>query len=194
MIDKSILRQELLIKRRSLTNSEVCTASKKITKIISCWPLYKDANVIMSYLSMPEEPQTDELIINAIQLEKIICVPRLLPRYGYMEAVRLFSLNDAVRCGKLGLRQPDTSKSETISPESIDLVLVPGMAFDLQGNRLGMGAGYYDRFLPSAQNAIFAGIAWDFQIVSSVPNEDHDIALDFLVTESGVFNCKQGKM
>lgn len=194
MMDKSRLRHELLIKRRSLTDGEVFTASKKITEIISCWPLYIKAKVILSYLSMPEEPQTDELIVNAIQLNKIICVPRLLSCYGYMEAVRLYSLKDAVIGEKLGLRQPDLRKSETVSPDSIDLILVPGVAFDLKGNRLGMGAGYYDRFLPSAQNAIFAGIAWDFQIVSSVPNEDHDIALDFLVTESGVFNCKQGKM
>ena len=193
-MDKIRLRHEILAKRRSLTSHDIYTNSKKIAEILSCWPLYKKAKIVLTYLSMPEEPQTDELINYAIHAGKVICVPRLLSSYGFMEAVRLRCMKDIIVSGKLGLRQPNHNATELVLPESIDLVLVPGVAFDLNGNRLGMGAGYYDRFLPSAQNAIFAGVAWDFQIVSTVPHEDHDIALDFLVTESGIFNCRQGKM
>ena len=85
---------------------------------------------------------------------------------------------------------PEPQGKTTIAPESLDLVVVPGVGFDRQGHRIGYGLGYYDRTLSTCANAKFVGLAYSFQVVERLPEEKHDIRLDYLVTECEMIGFK----
>lgn len=183
----------MLAKRRQLDRQWVECASQKILELLRDWEQYGQAKTIMLYLSMPDEPQTNEIIQLAWSQGKKVCVPHLTDKFGIMEAALIHSLDDLV-IGRLGLRLPAPSSLTIVDPKSIDFILVPGVAFDRDGQRLGMGAGYYDRFLSRTTQATLTGMAWSFQVTSQVPVAEHDIVLDYLLTEEGIQTCGQGKM
>ena len=87
--------------------------------------------------------------------------------------------------GPYGIEEPDPARSERVDPREIDLVLCPCTAFDEQGNRLGMGGGYYDRFLPGCENAFLAAVAFEYQRTARIPAEPWDRPMDAAVTENG---------
>lgn len=185
---KSVLRKSLLSVRRQLPQATVTAGSRAICENILAWPLFQAAKTVMGYLAMPGEPLLDELLSVAIEAGKTVCVPLMGPIYGSMEAAAITSLDELVP-GRLGVRMPDPSCARILSPALIDLVLVPGVAFDAGGSRLGMGAGYYDRFLAMAPQASLVGIAWTMQLVTTVPQAEHDILMHWIVTEDRVIHC-----
>ena len=187
--EKQQLRREMLEKRRSLTTAEIATWSGRIADHFCSWPVYRNSGTVMFYLAMPDEPQTEPLIQDALQRGKRICVPLLGEKYGEMTAAAITSLDDLV-IGKLGLKMPNPGKTEHIPPTAIDLVVVPAVAFDRGGNRLGMGAGYYDRFL-MGKRCLLLGVTWTCQLIDKLPCEEHDIRMRYLLTEDGFFSCSQ---
>lgn len=191
-MDKRLLRQNILQKRRQLSPSEVMATSAKLVSHLLTWDVLQKANICMAFLSMADEPQLDELIRHLLDQGKTVCVPRMGPIFGQMDAAAITNLRDIVT-GRIGLRMPAPG-SITVPPSDIEVILVPGVAFDRSGNRLGMGAGYYDRFLQYTPNAVLAGIAWGVQVVGNVPSEQHDIPMRWLVTEDGIYDCMQGKI
>ena len=142
----------------------------------------------MGYLAMPGEPNLDALLAAAIKAGKIVCAPFMGPVYGVMESAVIAGF-DRLITGRLGVRMPDPARSRIVDPGLIDLVFVPGVAFDKDGGRLGMGAGYYDRFLLQAPQAVRVGIGWSQQIVAEVPRTTHDILMQWVVTEHTLIHC-----
>lgn len=143
----------------------------------------------MGYLAMPGEPQLDSLLIQAIEAGKVVCVPLMGSVYGVMESANLTAIDDVIT-GRLGVRMPDPSRTRIIEPNCIDFVLTPGVAFDYEGNRLGMGAGYYDRFFARAPQALRVGICWSRQVMNSIPYEEHDMRMHWLITEDKMICCE----
>jgi 5-formyltetrahydrofolate cyclo-ligase len=185
---KQALRREMFAQRRSLSPEAIRSDSGLLADCFCDWPVYQAAKTVMFYLAMPDEPQMDLLISAALAQGKRVVVPLLTGSYGHMDAAEIDGL-DCLITGKLGLKMPDPAKAKVCPPADIDLVAVPGVAFDRSGNRLGMGAGYYDRFLIQTNNCVFAGIAWSFQIVESLSTEEHDIRMHYLMTEGGLMAC-----
>lgn len=181
---KQRLRREMLAIRRSLSAEEIEKGSEAIAAYFCAWPKYRAAEVVMFYLPMADEPQTAALIEDAWRAGKKVVVPLMGEVYGVMEAAVLDGW-DSLVTGRLGLKMPDPAKTRRIAPADIGLVVVPGVAFDLAGRRLGMGAGYYDRFLPKAASACRMGLVWSAQIVPEVPADEHDVQMDYLLTENG---------
>lgn len=141
---KREIRRKMLALRRALSDDEAVKKAESLTSWILTLPEYKKAKRIMAFLAMKGESNLDGLIARALSDGKEVYVPVCLPE-RQMEAGRLLDMDHFVR-GPLGLR--DLPKGyDTVSPEKLDLVLVPGVACDREGNRLGMGAGYYDRYL-----------------------------------------------
>lgn len=186
--EKLLLRQEMLNKRKSLPASAITAGSQAICRSLVSFPHFMQAKTVMGYLAMPGEPQLDEFLLYALDVGKTVCVPFMGPVFGVMEAVEITSLNGLIS-GRLGVRMPDPSTKRIVSASCIDLVLTPGVAFDKNGRRLGMGAGYYDRFLASAPQACRVGIAWSLQLVDQVPHAEHDILMQWLVTENSAICC-----
>ncbi len=181
---KQRLRRAKLTERRSLSAAEIRKGSEAIAAYFCAWPEYRQAKTVMLYLAMADEPQTAALVEDAWKSGKQVAVPLMGAAYGIMEAAALDGWDELV-AGRLGLKMPDPAKCRLIEPSALDLIVVPGVAFDAAGGRLGMGAGYYDRFLPKAGQACRLGLAWSLQVVTAVPVDEYDVRMDYLLTENG---------
>lgn len=190
--EKQRLRRNMLEKRRGLSVAEKETRSDRIASYFCSWPIYRSSSTVMLYLAMPDEPQTDQLIQDALGRGKRVCVPLLGKTYGEMFAAEITNMDDLV-IGKLGLKMPDPDKAKLIPAADIDLVVVPAVAFDRTGNRLGMGAGYYDRFLEQNHDTVLLGITWSCQVADGIPCEVHDVRMQYLLTEEGFWSCNPGR-
>ncbi|GAB6166854.1 5-formyltetrahydrofolate cyclo-ligase [Thermostilla marina] len=197
MPEESLEDQKRILRRRmrSLTASVKDRAgrSARIVDKLVRLDCYRDARTLFVFVAMPHEVETRSLIETALREGKRVGVPFCLPRrqLGVFDCRRL----DELVPGEFGIDEPPTSlrasPDRRIAPEEIDLVVVPGLAFDRRGYRLGHGGGYYDRFLPSASDAVRAAIAFDCQIVDAVPHDERDQRVDLIVTETQVVECRR---
>lgn len=186
---KREIRRKMLALRRALSDDEAVKKAESLTSWILTLPEYKKAKRIMAFLAMKGESNLDGLIARALSDGKEVYVPVCLPE-RQMEAGRLLDMDHFVR-GPLGLR--DLPKGyDTVSPEKLDLVLVPGVACDREGNRLGMGAGYYDRYLVHVPFEKRIVALWDFQVAEAIPSEPFDERMAKIVTDKGIIVTKRG--
>ncbi len=186
--NKTNLRTELLLRRRTLDKGMIAAQSDNMAKHLFAWPYYQQAKVIMSFLSMYDEPQMIKIIEGSWSKGKMVCVPHMRKEFGVMDAAVIDNWNNLVK-GRFNLLVPDPATLTIINPELIDLIIVPGVGFDHSGNRLGMGAGYYDRFIPQAPQAILIGAVWSSHIIDSVPHNDYDKPVHFLLNEDKILKC-----
>lgn len=186
---KREIRRKMLALRRALSDDEAVKKAESLTSWILTLPEYKKAKRIMAFLAMKGESNLDGLIARALSDGKEVYVPVCLPE-RQMEAGRLLDMDHFVR-GPLGLR--DLPKGyDTVSPEKLDLVLVPGVACDREGNRLGVGAGYYDRYLVHVPFEKRIAALWDFQVAEAIPSEPFDERMAKIVTDKGIIVTKRG--
>ena len=142
---------------------------------------FREARSVMMYLAMPQEANVDAAIRVALEEGKEVYVPLCMDRTT-MKAVRLDSLERTVT-GAYGIRTPEPD-APSVEASELDVVFVPGLAFDRAGGRMGMGAGYYDRFLAAVPVAKRIGIAFSFQVSSvPLPTGPYDLPMGALVTE-----------
>jgi 5-formyltetrahydrofolate cyclo-ligase len=152
---------------------------------------FKHAGAVMLYLPMTNEIDVTGIAVRCFREGKTVCVPRVDWKRCDMLALEVDSLDDRVlEIDEHGVRTPRNGRP--IPPSMIDLVLVPGLAFDQRGMRLGRGGGYYDRFLGRVKEhgATTIGIAFDQQIVDVVPVASHDLAVDKVITDRRVTCAK----
>lgn len=183
---KQELRKKILAVRRGMSPEEVAAGSAKLAEHICSWPVYQAAKNVMLYLAMPDEPHMDKVISHALAAGKTLCVPHMRETRGLMDAAIITNLDDLV-VGQFNLLTPNPATLKLLDPSELDLIIVPGVAFDKEGRRLGMGAGYYDRFLLKAVKTELIGAAWAAQILDKVPTDEHDRPVNYLVTEEGIF-------
>jgi 5-formyltetrahydrofolate cyclo-ligase len=146
---------------------------------------YKKASVVMVFLSMPEEVDTTPIFLDAWQHGKIVAVPQVSWEQRYMIPVEIRSLDTGLSVDKKGLRSP--IKGTVVPYEDIDLVIAPGLGFDRQGNRLGRGGAYYDRFFAvSGLKASKWALAFSNQILETIPHGEKDVPVDVIVCETGL--------
>ena len=183
---KKDLRGKLLAKLLSLTK-EVKRRSANVLSILSELQIYKDAKVIMAYFPLRGEVDVLGLIGKAIGIKRF-CFPVMDTAKKELRAFEAGDLDRDFLPGPFGVRQPDTEKTKELDIGKIDLIIVPGLAFDRQKNRLGRGAGFYDRFLDKIKPpAKKVGVAFEFQILESLPViPPFDQKVDFLATETKV--------
>ena len=151
----------------------------------------KHARVVMLYMPLATEVDLTQVAIRCFQNGQTVCVPKVDWQRRDMAPVEVTSFDDHVmETDEHGLRSPRSSRP--ILPELLDLVVVPGLAFDPQGNRLGRGGGYYDRFLRRLRPAATAvGLAFDRQIIDEVTADDRDISVELIVTDRRVIRPAQ---
>ena len=185
---KAQLRTKLLAKRRMLDKELIAIKSDKMAKQLYMWPSYQQAKVVMLFMSMPDEPQMMNIIEHAWRHGKTVCIPHMRQQFGLMDAARIDSIEGLVP-GRFNIMVPDPTQLSLVDPGLIDLIAVPAVAYDYQGNRLGMGAGYYDRFIPHAIQAALIGVILSSQIVEKVPTGQYDQAVNYLLTEDAIIHC-----
>lgn len=164
---------------------------KACENLITTEPFQK-ASVVMMYLSLPHEVDTSEAILRAWQMGKTVAAPKISWQQRHMLPVAIHSLDGGFCTGVGGLRNP--VDGVPIPFAEIDFVVAPALGFDRDGNRLGRGGAYYDRFFANKELAAArCGLAFSEQIMASIPITDGDEPVDFLVTDEGVIDCSQQK-
>ena len=182
-------RKKALTARRNLTPAQRELYSAAIFQRLQRQPLWETARRVMAYASLKDEVHTEAILCALLARGKEVCIPFLTEAHR-MEAVRLPSLK-AMETGAYGISTVSEAERKVIAPESIDLILVPGVAFSLSGDRLGMGGGYYDVFLPRAEKAFRLGLAYQCQIFPSLPTTAWDAGVDMVLTEKETLYGKQ---
>jgi 5-formyltetrahydrofolate cyclo-ligase len=179
MKNKDKVRKDILRKRDSLSKEEILEKSQRIKNILFSQKEYKQAKLIMFYLTFKSEVDTSLMIKDTFSLGKKVAVPIIEDKT--IIPVELKEKTPLIR-GKYGILEP--KHKEEINPDDIDLVIVPGVAFDIEGRRLGYGGGYYDRFLSSLNKSFTIGLCFELQLVHRLPQQAHDIKVKEIITEN----------
>ena len=175
MMEKAALRREMKEKRREMTAEEIETASAELAKRLFAHPLYRAANTVYVYLSANQEVRTDGIIARARLDGKRVCAPKVvsgeLHFYCFKEDTKL-------QAGAFGIPEPVDGQA---ADDPTALVLLPGLAFDRAGHRLGYGGGYYDRFLAKEPHHPTVALCYGFQLLDRLPTDPHDIPADAVI-------------
>ena len=180
--DKSSLRAAVLSLLRDQREEDRLNKSFIIYDKLCRVPEYKKSNVLLFYASFDGEVETFEMMKQAKNNGKQISLPKVIKETNTFVPYKVESLSD-LENGPYGIKQPQGGHNR-LKPEDIDLVIVPGVAFDKSGHRLGRGGGYYDRFLKTLpKDTPTIGLAFDFQVVDHIPAINaHDIPVSLLIT------------
>lgn len=189
---KHALRRKMIARRRGLSRQERSEADAVIRMRAMRLSALQGSRIVMLYASTAEEidlfPLMEALLANGHR----IALPEITGK-GVMEA-RAFSSMDGLIEGAFGILTPAPECSAQIQPGEIDLVIVPGTAFSPDGRRLGLGGGYYDRYLPRAKGAFRLALAYDIQVISEIPTGVYDAQVDCILTERRTICCRDTMM
>lgn len=177
--DKKLVRQEVLKRSRNFSNNELGLFSKDIFNRLEETEQFKNSKCILSYYSFEGEVNTHEFIDKS-SVNKTILLPVV---NGDEMVLREYKSKNYLKKSSFGVLEPDGE--DFLDYDKIDLVVVPGVAFDLNLNRLGRGKGYYDKLLRQL-DAFFIGVGFSFQIVEKVPVEEHDIQMNLIISQDGI--------
>ena len=173
---KQSLRELLIQKRRMMSAEERAAQSALILSQLEKMTVFQEAKTVLLYY--PKNNEVDVLpLFKRYKRDKVLLLP-VTHRRGM--TANPYEGNDKMHRGKVGIPEPTTPPYEG----EIDLIIVPAVAFDKQGNRLGRGGGYYDRFLKKQSHATFIGVGYDFQLVDEVPVRKHDQKMHRIILPS----------
>lgn len=180
---KRDLKLSLRAERIQMSERAVREKSLRVYRQLIEMPAYQLARCIACYVSIKNEVDTKTVIQKAIDSGKQVGVP-VTREDGDMNFQAIAGLSD-LRPVHYGLREPVPDSQKVLLSHTIDLILIPGIAFDRRGHRIGSGGGYYDRFLARTE-AVRIGLSYAFQITDRVPAEPHDVKMDLIITEDEV--------
>ncbi len=166
--------------RKSLSESEFTNKSILVFSKLIQSDYYNQANVILTYVSFKNETDTIRLIDYSLNIGKKVAVPKIIN--NIMDFYYINSLDELSR-GFFGVMEPvDTTRKYSYVENSNDIIIVPGLAFDMDKSRLGYGGGYYDNYLKD-KSITKAAICFKEQIIEHVPSQAHDIKMDIIITD-----------
>jgi 5-formyltetrahydrofolate cyclo-ligase len=185
------LRQKMRKKRLALAPAYREKASREMYRQLYHRQSFQASRTVFAYVSMPEEVQLLPFLRYCLEEGKHVAVPYITGP-GRMEATLLQSLDD-LTTDAYGISSVREDKRKIISPENIDFVIVPGLAFTSQGARLGMGGGFYDRFLKRCPDAIRQALTFDALMLADgmIPMTEEDAWMDGVLTETRSFSCQR---
>lgn len=186
---KASIRNTTLKKRLSLTQAKVNSASKIILEKLVELKEYKKAKTILLYHPIHNEPDPISLFStlksSTNKTQKIFALIRICGKTNRIHLHKIEDLQD-FKIGKFNIKEPHTHHP-VIAKKNLDLAIIPGIAFDRQGNRIGFGKGYFDRLLKGlSTKCIKIALAYEFQILDNVPAEKHDQKVDIIITEKRI--------
>lgn len=185
MQEKADIRRFVLEKRNRLTKEELVLKSHDICNRLIHLEEYKNAKVIYFYMDFKNEVMTKLMIENAFMMDKKVALPKIdgdEMNFYYTESL------GELKKGYFGILEPDMKNP---AEDKNALMIVPGVAFDESGFRLGFGKGYYDKFLSKHMEFTKMAVAFELQIVNAIPYEKHDITMDKILTETREILCQK---
>lgn len=184
-MSKAILRKALLARRLALSPAEQSVAAERIQDLFLAMPEYLAARSVALYCAVKNEVSTDRVMHHVLLNGKALFLPAV--EDGGMLFRRVTDLHKLVT-GRFGIKQPPCD-CPAAGPEELDLIVVPGVGFDLAGQRIGYGKGCYDRVLHRLEGkGALTAFCYEFQIVDSLAGEEHDVNMDRIITERRIIN------
>ena len=179
---KNMLRKQYVSKRKNIENKK--EKSKQIFNKIIETDLYKKAKIVALYKNLPSEVDTSELIEYSLKLDKIVALPRVEGDILEFYKIEKSEIKNLVK-SRFGVEEPIKDKNSFIEKETIDLMIVPGVCFDREKNRMGFGKGYYDKYLENS-NLKTIGICFSEQIIDKLIFTPNDIKMNLVITDTFV--------
>lgn len=195
---KKKLRSRLLEKRDSIPPELKVRKEAAIEKRLLALPEFMGAQGILLYVSFRSEVDTTKSLEYILKRGRKLILPRVDSRHRTLTLYKVKNMSELAP-GYMGIPEPDVGADREVSLKDIDLVIIPGAGFDLEGNRLGYGGGYYDRLL-SYESRLLAkvghhittvALAFEEQIGEEIPSEPHDIKVDIIITDKRKINCSR---
>ncbi|MXW44080.1 MAG: 5-formyltetrahydrofolate cyclo-ligase, partial [Candidatus Dadabacteria bacterium] len=183
--EKDRLRRDFLYKRRNLPQSLRREKSALILKALLSEKVFSDASGVALYFPVNGEVDTREIFKKCVDLKKKVFFPKTLGS----DLVFLRTRNiEELTPGAFAIPEPPAD-AERVRGDELDLVVVPGVAFDFSGNRIGYGKGFYDRFLKDIPRQMRFGLAYRFQVLETIPSHETDVKTGRIITEDGTIDC-----
>lgn len=186
------MREKAQELRDNISATDKKIFDNSISQNLFSWIYYQKAGCIFCFVSFRSEVNTINILETSISGGKTIAVPQIDLKTGEMKAKIIKDLEKDLCPGEYGIREPAALCKEA-DYSMLDLIIAPGLAFTLTGARLGYGGGYYDRFIQKNCNIPVCALAYNVQIVDYLPLKEHDIPVDYLITEKGIINTGRGK-
>lgn len=189
METKSEIRKRILEVRKGLTDEEAALKSEAIVQKVIKTPEYKEADNILLYADYCREVMTRGIFEDALRHRKRIYFPRVDKLTNTMEFYQVISIRQLER-GYMDILEPreDNHMRYQFQPREDTLVILPGVAFDTSGYRIGYGKGFYDRFLANRRQLSTIALAYSCQIIDEIPKDEYDIKMDKIVTEEIIYS------
>lgn len=172
-MDKKTLRSEIRAKKRAMTAQEIEEKSAALAKAFYETPEYKEAKTIYGYLPYNQEVRTTRMLSRALADGKRVAVPKV-----YGDTMKFILLSDLTQVAKGYAGIPEPVADGPVAADPTALVLMPGLAFDPEGHRLGYGGGFYDKFLAAEPDHPTLALCYDFQMLPHLDTENYDIPVD----------------
>ncbi|MBI4714518.1 MAG: 5-formyltetrahydrofolate cyclo-ligase [Nitrospirae bacterium] len=186
---KAGLRQRTLRQRDALSDKERGEKSRRIQERLFALPSFLEASVVHFYLAVKSEVITEGMVRESLSRGKRVVIPVVDRPHKRITLSELKDYDRELSPGFNGIPEPHAGRHRTVPLEAVDLMIVPLVAFDGTGHRLGYGTGYYDRLLGGRKSwPILVGLAFEVQEVPSIPSESHDVAMNWVITESRVIS------
>ena len=194
---KKSLRVLLLAKRDSISKESKKIKDDAIRKRLFSLEYFKESRTILFYASFRSEADTIKAIQNTLKLKKRVALPVVDTEHKQLKLYEIHDISE-LSAGYMGIPEPVAARALNMSLNEIDIEIIPGIGFDLNGNRLGYGAGYYDKLLSHKSKRLSKtkgrittiALAFEEQIAGKIPSEPHDIRVDLIVTEKRLIRCK----
>lgn len=183
---KNKIREEMKRKRKSMNLEDVFQKSQSVQKCFLEIEQYKNAKSVMVYISLGNEVDTTEIIRDAFSSGKNVLVP-VTDSETYEISAHKITVTTEFEKGTFSVKEP--KERVCFDKNEIDVVVVPGIAFDRHGGRIGFGKGCYDKFLKGTK-AIKIGFCYDFQLVEHIETESNDVSMDYIITEKEIIRGK----
>ena len=175
-MDKKELRASIRARKRTMTEEEIVSRSEKLTELFLNSDAYQNAKTIYGYLPYNQEVRTVPLLLQALRDGKRVAVPKC-----YGSEMKFIYMDDLTKVEKGYANIPEPIADGPIGDDPTALVLMPGMAFDPQGHRIGYGGGFYDKFLAAEPDHPTLALCYEFQMLPQLDTEEHDIPVDTVI-------------
>ena len=189
-MDKFAIRQDMKRRRDDMSLDKVLSLSRAIEDRIFAFKSFSACRHVMFFLSFGNEVHTDEMIARALKDQKQVYVPRLLKRQRRVEVCGITGMDQEFELGSYDIRVPSEHNSRVVSPVIIDALIAPGLAFDRSGGRIGFGGGCFDwLFKQLPDKALRLGVAYEFQVMDSLPQDSWDERVQTIFTDNQTISC-----
>lgn len=183
---KVALRRQIREEAQIHSPEERRAGSVRLCDLLRKQAIWKSARAVLLFMPTLDEPNILPLVTEALQHEKLVALPAFAAELGIYQALQVRDMHADLAPGRFGITEPCAGCAPVLV-NTLDLILIPGVAFSISGVRLGRGKGFYDRLLAQV-SPTKCGVAFDWQIVQEIPREAHDVTVDFLLTPTQFLN------